>query len=75
MTKKRKQDKPDPLAGYPEIMQNKHLAEIFAVDDRTVSRWTLLGKVPHFRTPGGHSRFRKADIRPFLEGGATNADA
>lgn len=67
MSRKRK---PDPLAGYPDIMQSKHLMEIFAVDDRTVSRWATNGKVACFRTPGGHARFRKEDIRPFLEGGA-----
>lgn len=45
------------------------VAELFGVDVKTVARWANEGRLPHFRTPGGHARFWRRDLEPFI---ATN---
>ena len=42
------------------------VAILMGVDTRTVSRWAIDGLLPCFFTPGGHRRFRRSDIQPFL---------
>jgi len=42
------------------------VAELFCVDPKTVTRWAKEGKLPSFRTPGGHHRFKKADVDAYL---------
>src|SRR5512134_3441887 len=34
----------------------------------TVRKWADGGRLPAFYTPGGHRRFRRADLEPFLAG-------
>lgn len=41
---------------------------MFRVDVKTVNRWVKLGKIPHIRTPGGHSRFRESEVLAILSG-------
>lgn len=43
------------------------LARVCRVSLRTVIRWIDDGKLPSFRTPGGHRRVREADFKQFLE--------
>jgi excisionase family DNA binding protein len=43
------------------------VADIFRVDPKTVTRWAKAGKFKRIRTPGGHGRFREAEIRAKLE--------
>lgn len=43
------------------------VAQMFSVDPKTVVRWANEGKLPCFRTIGGHRRFRKADVDKLLE--------
>ncbi|WP_075928106.1 BldC family transcriptional regulator [Nocardiopsis sp. CNR-923] len=38
------------------------VAALFRVSPTTVTRWADQGKVPAFRTPGGHRRFLRQDI-------------
>lgn len=40
--------------------------EYLGVDPSTLRRWTDAGKVPVFRTPGGHRRYAEADLRAFV---------
>lgn len=42
------------------------VAKIFGVTPETVTNWADEGKLPSFRTPGGHYRFRRADVDAFL---------
>ena len=42
------------------------VAELFAVDPKTVTRWARTGRLPAIRTPGGHRRFRWSDLQPYL---------
>ncbi len=42
--------------------------KILGVDQSTLRRWSDRGKVPVFRTPGGHRRYREADMHAFVAG-------
>lgn len=46
------------------------VAASFGVTATTVGRWARTGKVRFITTPGGHRRYREADIRALLEEGA-----
>lgn len=54
-----------PPAGE-EFLSVGDVAELFRVDPKTVARWARAGRLPHFRTPGGHRRFRRTDIERYL---------
>ncbi len=43
-------------------MSPREVAARFAVDPKTVSRWANEGKLPYFRTPGGHRRFLRSAV-------------
>jgi len=42
------------------------VALMFRVDPKTVTRWASAGRIGSVRTPGGHRRFRKADVQHLL---------
>jgi len=46
---------------------------LLGVHPTTLRRWTDAGKVPCFRTPGGHRRYRAADLAAWMEGQAPGA--
>lgn len=48
--------KPEPLLTPGQVAQR------FAVDPKTVTRWAMQGKLPIVKTPGGHRRYRKSVI-------------
>ncbi len=48
-------------------LTTKYIAEMFGVDVTTVLRWADDGKLPYFRTPGGHHRYFPEDIRKLIE--------
>lgn len=50
-----------------ELLTPGQVAAIFKVSVTTVGKWADVGKLPHFRTPGGQRRFRMADVQTFLE--------
>ena len=41
-------------------------SKLLGVHPATLRQWADTGKIPSYRTPGGHRRFRNADIRNFL---------
>jgi excisionase family DNA binding protein len=41
-------------------------AKYLGVSESTVRKWADEGKLPAFSTPGGHRRFRRADLDTFL---------
>jgi excisionase family DNA binding protein len=51
----------------PEVMTPSECARAFGVDVKTVGRWTKLGLLKSFRTPGGHRRFFASDVRALQE--------
>lgn len=44
------------------------VAQLFRVDPKTVTRWAAAGRIGSIRTPGGHRRFREAEVRALLAG-------
>jgi excisionase family DNA binding protein len=42
--------------------------KFLGVDQSTLRRWSDSGRVPVFRTPGGHRRYNEADLRKVLHG-------
>ena len=42
--------------------------QILGVDKSTLRRWSDNGRVPVFRTPGGHRRYSEEDLHAFLAG-------
>ena len=42
------------------------VALLFRVDPKTVTRWASAGRIGSIRTPGGHRRFREAEVRALL---------
>ena len=49
-----------------QLLTPGEVAELFAVDPRTVSRWANEGSLRCIRTPGGHRRFPAADVYALL---------
>lgn len=48
---------------YPDApVPVSKVAEIMGVNPQTVARWCAAGKIPAFKTPGGHYRIRQEDI-------------
>lgn len=42
------------------------VAGLFRVSDKTVVRWAKSGRLPSFRTPGGHRRFYADQVEALL---------
>jgi len=42
-------------------------ARFLGVAQSTIRKWSDQGKVPAFYTPGGHRRYRRADLEAFLD--------
>ena len=42
------------------------VATLFRVDPKTVTRWASAGRIGSIRTPGGHRRFREAEVHALL---------
>ena len=49
-----------------DLLTPSEVATLLRVDPRTVSRWARAGRIPSIRTLGGHRRFRRADLAPYL---------
>jgi excisionase family DNA binding protein len=50
----------DPLLTPAEV------ARMFRVDPKTVTRWAKAGRITSIRTPGGHRRYREAEVQALL---------
>ena len=50
-----------------ELLTLQEVADLFRVNRRTVATWAKTGRLATIRTPGGHPRFRKADVERLLE--------
>ena len=48
-------------------LRTAQVAELLQVSPKTVSRWAQEGRLPFFRTLGGHRRYPDAEIRALLE--------
>ncbi len=43
------------------------VAKYYRVGSKTVTRWFKIGRIPSFRTPGGHHRVHDADMQKIIE--------
>jgi excisionase family DNA binding protein len=51
------------------ILSPSEAAGLFRVTPRTLRHWSDTGKVPSFRTVGGHRRYRYAELAPLIAPG------
>lgn len=49
-----------------DLLTAADVARCCRVDIKTIHNWASRGELPHFRTPGRHLRFRRADVLDFL---------
>jgi excisionase family DNA binding protein len=56
-----------PAAGETEWLTLGQAAKYLGVAQSTIRKWSDLGRVPAFYTPGGHRRYRRADLDAFLQ--------
>lgn len=56
-----------------KLLKPAEVADMFRVDPKTVSRWAQAGRISSVRTPGGHRRFREAEVLALLEEPADTA--
>src|SRR5919109_5443860 len=55
-----------PAGGGREWLTLGQAATYLGVAQSTVRKWSDGGRLPAFYTPGGHRRFRRADLDAFL---------
>jgi excisionase family DNA binding protein len=63
--KERESALPQPTES--RYLRTAQVAELLQVSPKTVSRWAQEGRLPFFRTLGGHRRYPDAEIRALLE--------
>jgi excisionase family DNA binding protein len=51
----------------PDWLTLGQAAKYLGVAQSTIRKWSDQGRVPAFYTPGGHRRYRRADLDAFLE--------
>jgi excisionase family DNA binding protein len=51
----------------PDWLTLGQAAKYLGVAQSTIRKWSDLGRVPAFYTPGGHRRYRRGDLDAFLE--------
>lgn len=49
-----------------DLFTASEVARFCQVDLKTIHNWAERGEIRHFRTPGRHLRFRRADVLDFL---------
>ena len=54
-------------ANEPDWLTLGQAAKYLGVAQSTIRKWSDVGRVPAFYTPGGHRRYRRADLDTFLE--------
>jgi excisionase family DNA binding protein len=53
--------------GEPDWLTLGQAAKYLGVAQSTIRKWSDQGRVPAFYTPGGHRRYKRADLDGFLE--------
>jgi excisionase family DNA binding protein len=56
-----------PAGGETEWLTLGQAAKFLGVAQSTMRKWSDLGRVPAFYTPGGHRRYRRLDLEAFLD--------
>ena len=60
-------------ATEPDWLTLGQAAKYLGVAPSTIRKWSDQGRVPAFYTPGGHRRYRRADLDKFLESSGPGA--
>ena len=60
-------------ASEPDWLTLGQAAKYLGVAQSTIRKWSDQGRVPAFYTPGGHRRYRRADLDNFLERSGPNS--
>jgi len=60
-------------ATEPDWLTLGQAAKYLGVAQSTIRKWSDQGRVPAFYTPGGHRRYRRADLDRFLENSGPGA--
>src|ERR1044071_10464154 len=56
-----------PAGGDNDWLTLGQAAKFLGVAQSTIRKWSDLGRVPAFYTPGGHRRYRRGDLDVFLQ--------
>src|SRR5437660_6418468 len=56
-----------PAGAQTEWMTLGQAAKFLGVAQSTIRKWSDVGRVPAFYTPGGHRRYKRGDLEAFLE--------
>jgi excisionase family DNA binding protein len=48
------------------LLTPKEVGDLFGVGPKTVAKWARAQRLPSFVTPGGHHRFREAEVLALL---------
>ncbi|WP_433699279.1 BldC family transcriptional regulator [Nocardiopsis sp. CA-288880] len=56
-----------PIPDPGPLLTPAEVARLFRVDPKTVTRWALAGRISSLMTPGGHRRFREAEVQALLQ--------
>ena len=56
-----------PAGGESDWLTLGQAAKFLGVAQSTIRKWSDVGRVPAFYTPGGHRRYKRADLESFLE--------
>ena len=61
------------------LLTPAEVAELFKVNPLSVTRWANQGRIGSIRTPGGHTRYKEAEVLRLLheatqEAGPSDAD-
>ena len=62
-----RESQPPTAPGDPEWLTLGQAARYLGVAQSTIRKWSDDGRVRAFYTPGGHRRYRRADLESFLE--------
>jgi excisionase family DNA binding protein len=60
---------------FDSLLTPSEVACMFAVHPMTVTRWAKAGKLAAVWTPGGHRRYREAEVRALLAPGERGGPA
>jgi len=56
------------------LMTPAEVAALFGVNPKTVREWAKTGRLSSIKTPGGHRRYRAAEVYALLAEPPTHAD-
>jgi excisionase family DNA binding protein len=56
-----------------EWLSSTEASKLLGIHQTTLRRWADAGDIPCFRTPGGHRRFKAADLVAWMEGRQSTA--